>query len=80
MSGTPESESSQKGAVQTTAKSTFVSGPAAEIRLCFHLPRMRPRSMKTAPPGRPMPPMITKSTGSTMLSSACVYFSGLRVR
>ena len=24
--------------------------------------------------------MITKITGSTMLSSACVYFSGLRVR
>ena len=66
--------------MQTTANSTFVSGPAAEIRLCLQRPWIRSRSMKTAPPGSPIPPMITKITGSTMLSSACVYFSGFRVR
>ena len=36
--------------------------------------------MNTAPPGSPIPPMITNSTGSTTLSSACVYFSGFSVR
>ncbi len=78
--GTPSSASSQNGAVHTTANSTFVSGPAAEMRLCRHRPLIRPRSMKTAPPGSPIPPMITKRTGSTMLSRACVYFTGLSVR
>lgn len=78
--GTPSSACSQNGAVHTAANSAFVSGPAAETRLCRQRPGIRPRSMNTAPPGRPIPPMITKSTGSTMLSSACVYFSGFSVR
>lgn len=78
--GTPSRASSQNGAVQTTAKATLVSGPAAEIRLCFQRPRIRSRSMYTAPPGRPSPPRITKTTGRTMLSRACVYLSGFSVR
>ncbi len=40
--GTPSSASSQNGAVHTSAKRTFVSGPAAETRLCFQRPSIRP--------------------------------------
>jgi hypothetical protein len=63
-----------------SARMRLSSGPMADTKLCRHFPRIAPRSMYTAPPGRPMPPVSRKIMGNTMLSPVSAYLAGLSVR
>src|SRR5688572_16261423 len=65
---------------RTIENNKLARGPASDIALNQKGLRMRQRSIYTAPPGSPIPPMKRKSNGRTMENTGCVYFRGLKVR
>jgi hypothetical protein len=48
---------SPTASMASPAKTTFISGPAAEIMLACHFDRAAARFTSTAPPGSGSPPM-----------------------
>src|SRR5574342_432980 len=55
----------------------FDIGPASDMALSQNRLRIRQRSIYTAPPGKPIPPMTRKSNGKIKENNGCVYLSGL---
>ncbi len=63
----------------STASTRLANGPARLTTVRCHLV-IDPVRSHTAPPGRPMPPSATNSSGSPSDSIGLEYFSGFSVR